>query len=172
MQKLLLLAILVISLSADELSNLTTKQLATMHWVFNKGKTFNLEYTLTAIAWEESQFGKFNINLNDPSCGIFHIMPRSLIVRTDLSDTSWNRSRLCERLMIDNEFSLSAAILELKYWKNYWQSKGVPRVWSHTVASYNGGFKATLNSPYLLLIKEHIKQLKRIYNVQNRQHGV
>lgn len=155
MTKLLLL-IYSISLLALDTSQQTVK-----NYVFQKGKQFNLEYTLTAIAWEESQYGKYKINLKDPSCGIFQIMPKYLINRTELEDTHWNHSRLCERLIIDNDFSISAAILELKYWENYWKSKGVDRVWSRMVASYNGGFNANLDSEYLSKIKHKINLLKK-----------
>lgn len=125
------------------------------------GSQVDLGLTLTAIAEIESTYGKYTLNLDDPSCGVFHVMPKSLIHRVDMKNTGWNRSRLCERLITDIDFSASAAILELKYWQNYWESKNVKRVWSHMVASYNGGFKATLSSPYLLKVRNVIKKLKK-----------
>ena len=155
---------LIINIQANPLNKITSNQKQILTYVYNKGKSYNLEHTLTAIVWQESQFGKFKINLNDPSCGIFHILPRSLINRTELNDTSWNRSRLCERLLVDNDFSFASAVLELKYWQNYWESKHVTNVWRHTVASYNGGYKASINSKYVQnIIKkiQYIKQYKR-----------
>jgi len=170
MIKLLLIIVTVLSLNAStnkslmyELNHLSQHQKSTMFWVFEKGKSFDLEYTLTAIAWQESRFGKYVINLNDPSCGVFHIMPRSLIMRTSLDNTSWNRSRLCERLIIDNEFSLSAAILELKYWQNLYISKKYKdkvSIWRHMVASYNGGYRANTNGKYIKEIINKIRVLK------------
>ncbi len=145
----------------QQLKHLSNKQRIVMSKVFIKAKKFNLEYTMTAIAWNESDFNKFQLNLSDPSCGLFHIMPSSLVKRTNLKDNSWNRSRLCERLMEDNDFSFSAALLELKYWQNYWKSRGVSRIWSHTVSSYNGGF--TGNAIYLNKIKAKIKALKKYF---------
>ena len=129
-----------------------------MYNTFNKAKEFDLEYTMTAIVWQESQFGKYQLNLDDPSCGVFHIMPKYLIKRTSLKDTSWNRSRLCERLINDYDFSFAAALLELKYWQNYWRSKHVKMVWSHMVGSYNGGYIP--NWQYVEEIKNKIRLLK------------
>ena len=153
-----LLIILALSMS---LMAWSSSQLEVQKYVFNSGKAVNYEYTLTAIAEIESQYGKYMVNLADPSCGILHIMPKSLIKRTELNDNSWNHSRLCERLIIDKEFSISAAILELKYWENYWTSKGVQRIWSHTVASYNGGFKADPNGAYIKKVRKVIRNLKK-----------
>jgi hypothetical protein len=90
-------------------------------------------------------------------------MPRYLIKRTDLANTKWNRSRLCERLITDIDFSLAAAILELKYWENYWKSRNVTNVWRHTVASYNGGFKAKPTSKYVADIKKRIQALRTYF---------
>lgn len=166
MLKLLLLLLTLTTLSAESISELSEPQKALANSIYSKGKKFDLGYTMVAIAYQESHLGKYRINLSDPSCGIFHIMPKSLIKRTDLTNNSWNRSRLCERLILDDDFSFSAALLELKYWENYWKSKGVSKVWSHMVASYNGGFNATLDSPYLKAIKHHISILKKgKYNV-------
>jgi len=156
------MVLFVTNLYSNPLKDLTAKQTAVMSSVFHKAKEFNLEYTVTAIVWEESQFGRYRINISDPSCGIFHIMPKSLIGRVDMKNTSWNRSRLCERLFIDDDFSFSAALLELKYWENYWHSKKVTRVWSHMVASYNGGFHANINGSYVRKIKKKIKWLKAL----------
>ena len=159
MNKIVLSIALTSALTASSLSQ---NQLVLASNIYTKGEQFNLGYTLTAIAWEESQLGKYKINLSDPSCGIFHIMPRSLIKRTELKNNKWNRSRLCERLISDDDFSFSAALLELKYWQNYWKSKGVSKVWSHMVASYNGGFRINIKTNvYLKRIKNKILKLKK-----------
>ena len=159
--KLILFILISLALHANPLDKLDINQQIIMSKVFEKGKQFDLEFSLTAIVWQESQFGKYKIDLNDPSCGIFHIMPRSLIHRVDMDNNSWNRSRLCERLISDDDFSFSAALLELKYWQNYWKSKHVKRVWSHMISSYNGGYKG--NKQYLKEIKQKIEMLKEYY---------
>ena len=118
---------------------------------------------MVAITWLESNLGLQKINLGDVSCGNQHILLSSLIHRTGIKDNSWNRSRLCERLIADDDFSLTAALAEMKYWQNYWTSKGVSKVWSHAVASYNGGFNINITTnKYLKAIKYKIRLLKQM----------
>ena len=140
------------------LNNLSWDQSQVLAKTKHKGDEFDYGLTLSAIAWQESNFGKWKINLMDPSCGVFHIMPKFM-------DTSkWRQSRLCERLISDYDFSFSTALQQLKYWENYWRSKHVSRVWSHTVCSYNSGFRFNSNSQYLHDIKIRIRALKIYFN--------
>lgn len=143
-----------------ELNELTIEQYKVLLTTFAKGRAFNYEYTMTAIAWQESTFGKYMMNLSDPSFGVFHNLITSVINRTDTNDSPWNRSRVAERLIMDYDFSFSQSLGELKYWENYWTSKKVPRVWSHTIRSYNAGYKHTNGKAYLRMIKLRIKILK------------
>ena len=149
MKKILIAAALASSLFA-----LDASQIALAKKIYAKAKQFNLGYTMTAIAWQESQLGKYNINLADPSCGVFHITPRYVV------KGKWKQSRMCERLIKDFDFSFSVALERFKYFENYWKSKGVSRVWSHAVGSYNGGFKP--NEKYTEEIRKKIRILKRI----------
>ena len=160
--KYLLLLVLVLNLSAESITELSAPQKQLANQIYLEGKKYDLGYTMVAIAYQESHLGKYLINLDDVSCGNFHIMPSSLIKRTSLKNNSWNQSRLCERLIKDNDFSFSAALLELKFWQNYWKAKHVTRVWSHMVASYNGGYKATLSTKYLKRIKYLVHKLQRM----------
>jgi len=157
--KVLISLLIALSLQAssihslvNELHNLSYSQKVTLAKTFLKAKPFDYQYTMTAIAWQESKFGKFKINLMDPSCGIFHIMPRYL------SDSKWKQSRICERLILDYDFSFSTALQQIKYWENYWKSKRVQKVWSHTVMSYNAGYGTS--KKYLNEIKKKIRALK------------
>ena len=160
--KYLLVLALIINLSAESITELSTTQKQLANQIYLEGNKYNLGYTMVAIAYQESHLGKYLINISDVSCGIFHVMPSSLIKRTSLKDNSWNQSRLCERLIKDNDFSFSAALLELKFWQNYWKTKQVKKVWSHMVSSYNGGHKATLSSKYLKKIKHLVHKLQGI----------
>ena len=161
MKLLALLLTLVVYVNGTSLS---IKQQEVLEYSITYGEPAGYGYTLAAIAEIESRYGEMVINLSDPSCGIYHILLKSIVTRTGMKDSGWNRSRLCDRLIRDRDFAASAALLELQYWEKYWRAKGVTHVWSHTVASYNGGFRATLDSPYLIEVQEIIKRLKR------RQH--
>jgi len=162
---LVLIALVASILSASDYSveKLTDAQKSTMLHIYEAGKKFDLGLTLAAIAWQESQLGAHPINLSDPSCGVFHVMPSSLIRRLPLKNNAWNRSRLCERLISDLDFSVSAALMELKYWQNYWRVRLKQKnVWKHMVASYNGGFAAGPNSNYVKVIAKKVRIVEQI----------
>ena len=170
---LVILTILISNLNATSLKNLSYQQKEVLSYVYSKAKEFNLSLTMTAIAWQESQFGRYELSLSDPSCGIFHVMPAILAVKVGLQNDSWNRSRLCEKLITDRDFSFSAALLELKYWQNYWEAEHVSRVWSHMVASYNGGFNINIKTNiYLKNIKAKIRLLKKYLKEKNENKNI
>ena len=146
-----------------ELDNLTISQYKVLLKTFKKGNVFDYGYSLTAITWKESKFGKFKVNLCDPSFGCFHSLLSTTLTRNNMKDTAWNRSRLAERLIADYDFSFSQALAELKYWENYWTSKGVPKVWSHTIRSYNRGFNHILGEPYRKDIVQMIRVLRKYF---------
>ncbi len=162
LKKLVIILAIVVSVQAretvstllNELHHLTWQQTQILAKTKYKGDEFNLGYSLCAIAWKESDFGKWKINLMDPSCGIFHAMPKFM------TDNKWNQSRLCERLITDYDFSFSTALQQLKYWENYWRSKHVHRVWSHTICSYNTGYRFNPESSYLQSIKLRVRALQ------------
>lgn len=164
MRSLFVVLLISLSLHAESLSNqlkhLNIRQQIILTEAYDYGEPSGYGYTMAAIAWQESFFGKFTLNLSDPSCGIMHIMPKYLVKKIDLIDTPWNQSRLCERLIADRDFSYAAALLTLKYWENYWTLKGSPRIWSHTVASYNAGFSYSNGKSYKNAIYRKIKALK------------
>ena len=162
--KLLLLSILTSILFSDsiknmkyELEHLSPAQLYIMNEIFKKAEPFDYGYTMVAIAWQESHFGKYQINLSDPSCGIFHVMPKYI------SKSKWGQSRICERLISDFDFSFTQSLEKLKYFENYHKSKGHSKIWSRTVQSYNAGFNSNKGIKYLNDIKTKIKLLKNIY---------
>ena len=135
------------------------EQLRVLNDIWEKAKPFDLSYTMTAIAWEESQFGKYMINLQDPSCGVFHIMPSTL------SGSKWDQSRLCERLIKDFDFSFSTALERYKYFYNYYRSKGYSKniSWKRAICSYNAGWNWKQGLKYYKKIVKKIKYLRR-YN--------
>jgi len=152
----ILLAVVVISWS-NPFQNLTAKQYSVFYKTWSKAKEFDLAYTMTAIAWQESRLGEYPLNLSDPSCGVFHVMPSTL------TENKWKQSRLCERLVADYDFSFSVALQRFKYWYNYWKSKGCSSAtaWKRAVCSYNAGYNWKKGLPYYRKIVTIIKQIKK-----------
>lgn len=79
--------------------NLTKSQFEVMKQVWNYAKVDNLQWTATAIAWQESRFGEWRHNSSDPSCGVFHQLLPELNHRLGLKATTWNNDRRCDDLM-------------------------------------------------------------------------
>ena len=132
-----------------ELNHLSLKQIKTMLKVYSKAKPFDLSLTMVCISWQESQFGKYMMNLSDPSFGNFHNNINSVLKRHDYSINNWNKSRVAQRLMEDFDFSFTEALSELQYWKSYWKSKGTKEQWVHYVRSYNTGYRWSENEHYI-----------------------
>ena len=158
--KILLILLMACSLHAnlvDELENLSYSQREVLIQTYIKAKPFDYHLTMMAIAWKESSFGKYPINLSDPSCGVFHNLINT--VAKDLD--TYGKNRVCANLIQDFDYSFSEALKVLKYFENYWRDKsGETLLWSKTVSSYNAGFKWRNGSGYLEDIKQRIGALK------------
>jgi hypothetical protein len=150
-----------------ELNNLTINQIRVLLKTYDKAKHFDLELTLCAIAWQESYFGKYKINLADPSFGVFHANINTVIKKHNYKNTKWRQSRLAEALINDYDFAFSEALNELEYWKSYWKQKEVKDLWIHFVRSYNTGFAWTENEHYIDEIVLKIRVLK-VYFKKNK----
>jgi len=169
MKKLISTLLLIVNLQASKINqladylkyHLTPEQKIILHKTFNKAKDFDLQYTMTAIAWQESQFGKYLINLSDPSFGVFHNHINSVARRHRIT-TKWGKSRLAEKLIQDFDFSFAEALAELKYWQNYHSQY---RNWSKMVSSYNAGYKWNSKSAkkYLKSIRLRVRALKKYF---------
>ena len=146
-----------------ELNNLSNDQRYIMVKTFMLAKKYDYEYTMTAIAWQESDFGKYVINLQDPSFGVFHNLIESVANRHNVKG-KWHKSRLAEALIKDYNFSFVEALSELKYWESVYKKQ--PHSWSKIVSSYNSGWNYKNGKEYLDRIKEKIKVLK-IFFKQN-----
>lgn len=126
-----------------ELNRLTDEQKEVLHKVYEYGQQHNLGLELATIAWKESNFGLWLINLSDGkygSFGIFHIRLDYALDRKKLKG-DWNASRYAEELLTDFEVSINEAIAIFNMFKNY-RKKSSNRL-RDTFASYNGGYKLT-----------------------------
>lgn len=133
----------------EELNSMTLKQYLVFTKIYRDTKDSNYTFTIMAIAWQESQVGKYPINLDDPSFGIFHIVPKS---------KGWDRSREAEKLL-NFDYSIKRVKEEIYYWHKY--HKGT---WKNVVKSYNAGFNynSSQAEKYLKAISSKVKLLKNI----------
>lgn len=104
-------------------------------------KGFELE--MATLAWKESNFGKWMINITDGkygSFGLYHIRLDYALVRNKIT-SSWGKSRYTEKLLYDFELSSNEAVTLLLYWHNYHRKNNKQDVKKYMFASYNGGYK-------------------------------
>ena len=126
----------------EELEKLTTEQKEVLYLAYSAGAEKGYGLTLAAIAWKESQFGKYMLNITDGkygSYGPYHVLLDYAIVRHNVT-TKWEKSRLAEKLLYDMEFSSNEALDVLIYYHDRFKKKDNP--WRWAVAAYNNGNKA------------------------------
>lgn len=128
-----------------QLTRLNENQLKIMLYSYEAGLPHDLGYALAAIAWKESKFGLYLMNISDGkmgSYGVYHILMDTAAARNKLK-TSWDRSRFAERLVFELDLCADEAIAELTYWKRFFKRSATP--WKAMFAGYNAGHKG-LNS--------------------------
>jgi hypothetical protein len=125
--------------------------------IFKHAKKDNLQWTATAIAWQESQFGRWQININENDswdCGMFQNNTKTVAKHSDMPHNRYNKKELCTDLIKSFTFAYLNFAKEVAFWeqvhKGSWR-----KVWS----SYNGGWKG--NSEYSEKIATRIQVLKK-----------
>jgi len=118
---------------------LTNEQYKVMMFTYKSAKCYDLQWTATAIVWQESLFGKYKINLADPSCGYFHQLLPEYVDKLGVRANSWNMSRACEQLLF---FETSFKVFIDKFHEKEQQCaikgyKGANK-WRCAVIRYNG----------------------------------
>jgi hypothetical protein len=135
---------------------LTETQVGILNQAYDYGKPYGWGQTLAAIAWKESGGGKFLINLQDPSVGVFHVNVTKVVKHLGYKDTPFNRNRAAQVAMEEFEVSAHIAVMELAYWS---VKRG--RTWRQTVASYNAGTRWKNGVKYADDIAVKVEVLKK-----------
>lgn len=125
---------------------------------------FDLYKSVYAIAVVESEFGRYNINLKDPSCGITHININTYMKRHNLEDTVFNRNKACQDLINSPALSVANTIEELLYWQEQHckNNKCTQAQWLKVWASYNAGwnYDGKQGQTYARKIQELVRKVK------------
>lgn len=144
-----------------EFQKLDNSQKEMIQEIYNRSKPYDLVYSTLAIAWQESNFGKWNVNLADPSCGPFHQLVPLFIKKHKLENTQFMQNKVCGELINNLDLSVSTVISELEAWKvvhkNRWNT------WEYVYRSYNAGYNYDSDKAkkYAKMIKARIKVLKK-----------
>lgn len=119
----------------DETCFLTDSQIEAVRFSYEYGKPYDLAYTLSAIALKESNGGKWKINLQDPSGGLYHVTVDKAVRELGYEDTPFNRNRAVQALVDDDNLAAKIAVQEILFWRD-----AVAGSWLDTWASYNHGW--------------------------------
>lgn len=159
-----------------ELGDITPEQRAVMNHVAELAHGFDLSYTVVAIAWQESNLGKYPVNLQDPSCGITHKNVVYYLKSKGLKDNSFMRNKICAELVSDIELATAVAIEDLEYWKVYHKRRKLKDedVYTYMLRSYNGGYKFNSQAAkdYAKSVKARVGALKQDINFQLKMNGL
>lgn len=136
-KRVLFLIFLCLSINADELRwyELSNEQQKIAKIIYRLVDDKDERLALIAIAFQESKLGKIPINIQDPSCGAFHILLPVYLKAKNVSDNTYNRNLYCSELINDTVLSTKIALENLHYWRNY--HKGDLYA---AIKSYNTGF--------------------------------
>lgn len=140
---------------------LNREQLEMLMEIAKRAKPYDLVYSAVAIAWQESNLGKWQINLKDPSCGPFHQVIPLFLKKNKIANTEFNRNKVCSELIDDIDLSVSTVISELEAWKMIHKNR--MNVWDYVYRSYNAGYNydSATAKKYSKMIRARIKVLKK-----------
>ena len=161
-KKLLLTGLLLTSGNAIDFDKLSVKQQTILNYAYMQGKEYGFGHTLVAIAWIESEAGKYQININSLSsydCGIFQANVKSVLRRDKAIKTShFTKKAVCTRLIEDIDFAITEALAELTYWEVVRKGN-----YKKLIASYNAGWKWKNGIAYFNKLKKELPSITIYY---------
>ncbi len=148
MKKLLLVILLLTSAVAKEATyksllldwkQSSIEQKETMYRVYMYSSNDDLSFSASAIAWEETSNGKYEIQLSDNSggtwdCGLFGNNTKTVLDNMGLKHSSYNKKMICTDLVKDEFLSYKFMIKQIDYGKKL-HGKNWRKIWG----TYNGG---------------------------------
>lgn len=165
---LVLWAVVGISFAEDlakqyqrDFDKLNSDQLKVLREIYQRTKPYDLVYTALAIAWQESNFGKWKVNLQDPSCGIFQQSVYQYARRYKINPTNFNVNRICSSLLNDIDLTVATFIAEIETWKELHAKRW--NKWNYVYRSYNAGnnYSSTIAKEYARKVEMRIRILKK-----------
>lgn len=159
MKKLLLVLLFVflpaVSYSAYDCSRINEmkeEQIDFIKQAYEYGEPHDLGYSMAAIGWKESKAGKYNINVQDPSFGPWHVTLPNALYFMGWKDTKFNRNRVAQLMIDDISLSAQMALTVLKFWRKQYENDWI-MVW----ASYNAGWNYMYGLDYAYDIRYRIR---------------
>lgn len=133
-------------------------QLDVVNFSYEYGVKYDLGYTLAAIALKESNGGRINVNIGDPSGGYYHVTLDKVLRYYRWKNTPYNLNRAMQELVNKPELAAELAVKELQSWR-----RNTTYNWMSTWASYHagtGGASSTRGKEYASDIRQIIGKIK------------
>ena len=140
-----------------EYRQLKPYQIESAKVIFEHAKKDDLSWTATAIAWHESQFGRWQINVNSDTsldCGMFQNNTKSVAAHNDIAYNRYNMKEICTDLITSFKYAYLNFAKEVAFWERVHKSN-----WRKVWSSYNGGWAG--NKDYATKIAIRIQVLKK-----------
>lgn len=141
---------------------LTPSQQSIVHFSYSYGAPHDFGLTMVAIAMEESDLGRYRINLQDPSVSSWGVTVSKAIKKLGWRDTPFNRNRAAQLMLNDIYFSAGLALETLLWWNDVRDGD-----WRRVVESYNAGYGS--NKEYVSRIIENINTIKQCKWLEEQQ---
>ncbi|MCK5536989.1 MAG: hypothetical protein KAI79_09190 [Bacteroidales bacterium] len=144
----------------NELERLSVSQQRVLARTYNTAKQYNLEYTMTAMAWNESRFGLKMENKRTKDYGVFGINLKSFKSRFGHKLKGLNASDKAIKTALKESYELNfkSSLAEIRYWQKHRNGN-----WQLVVRSYNAGWNHSNGKRYAKGIARHIRILKLFF---------
>lgn len=156
-----------------QLTQLNDKQFVILVKSIKHGEKYNKGEKLGAIAWRESNLGKYVANPKEGKYGTYGVYQSTVEAdrpKHNMKHTLANVKKMRQLLLNDLMFAANDALTELKYWEScYKDKKNKDKV---VLASYNAGTKGIKSSNALAYADDVMLRTKVInkYVEQNKQY--
>jgi len=158
--KKILLALLLTATASLANSYFTKNQLNMLEKIKHYAKPYNLQNTLMAIAYVESDLGKYLVDVDKQKYGVFKVQVESMIKHHHIKETPNNKNLIAQKLIMDFEFNITCAIEEILFWKSIYGENDWMKIW----ASYNSkeNYDSTNGKEYAREIAKTISLLREL----------
>ena len=138
---------------------LTDDQMSKVKFSIDYAQEYDMSYTLAAIALKESNAGRWKVNIQDPSGGLYHVTLDKVLTYYGWEKTPFNLNRAMQRLVDNDTLAAELAVKELLFWKDLNSGN-----WLDTWANYNAGThgkNTTRGKQYAEDIRQLIVKIKQ-----------
>lgn len=129
----------------------TPEQLLTMQRAYEAGDKIDMNYTMAAIALQESNAGEQLVNHRTKDYGVFQNHLKTVASREGVKPSK----HLANKLVKNFDYSAEHAVKELEYWKQVRKDR-----LQEVLASYNAGFNLKAGRKYANEVMEKIAMLQ------------